>query len=513
MMMIGLKSEQMFQGKFANQHKNQVYYGVDFRRISSKGIYPNSKTLDNSFYLYGIYNSKNKHWNVQADLLFNSFKNNENGGVLLNPFDSSYFQKSLVPVSLETAMNTYQNIDFYLKGAYTIGKKYFDSRSDTDRHQSLMPIFRISYQFNVEDNKVKFRDGTNLLPPDSDYYGPFYLRDSVFNDTKYVKLGNEVMLTYYARKLTSDSTYSDKNFIAEAITGYDYFLLTQNLLHGSASNLYVGGTFRSNPNSKSGATLLYKGSVKYYLYGWNQNDLLADGYVGFDFGKYGALTGYATYQLKEAPYKFERYLSHPVDWYYNLPKTKQFAVGGRYQNVPYGLTADVTYYVVDHLPIFPYGGSPYISTGVENIFVAHFGNRNGFYGFHLDNDIWFTSAPNEGVAHRMFPMLVTKHSIFYERRVFKKMLWFSVGFDLRYNYRNQPPHYEPFLGAFYPAYTTSKTYPVLDFFLNLKIKTVRVFLKVSNISSTFGPKGYYSLYRYPAPDISFHFGIKWRFFE
>ena len=156
---------------------------------------------------------------------------------------------------------------------------------------------------------------------------------------------------------------------------------------------------------------------------------------------------------------------------------------------------------------------PYISTGVENVFIAHLANRNGFYGLHIDNDIWFTSSPNEGVVKRTFPMLVTKHSIYYERRVFKGALWFSTGFDIRYTYRNNAPYYDPLLATFTPVYTTSKSYPMLDFFLNLKVRTVRVFLKVDNISAYFGPKGYYSLYGYPYPDLSFRVGVKWRFFE
>jgi hypothetical protein len=57
------------------------------------------------------------------------------------------------------------------------------------------------------------------------------------------------------------------------------------------------------------------------------------------------------------------------------------------------------------------------------------------------------------------------------------------------------------------------TYPVLDFFVNAKIKTVRIFLKVSNISSEFGPQGYFSAFHYPAADITFQAGVKWRFFE
>jgi hypothetical protein len=66
----------------------------------------------------------------------------------------------------------------------------------------------------------------------------------------------------------------------------------------------------------------------------------------------------------------------------------------------------------------------------------------------------------------------------------------------------------PYLTAYPMA-----TYPVLDFFVNAKIKTVRIFLKVSNISSEFGPQGYFSAFHYPAADITFQAGVKWRFFE
>jgi hypothetical protein len=189
------------------------------------------------------------------------------------------------------------------------------------------------------------------------------------------------------------------------------------------------------------------------------------------------------------------------------------AIGGKYQNQRYGIIADLNYYIADHLPVYPGFSNPYLTNGVENIFVAHLGNRNGFYGLHLDNDVWFTAPANNGLVKQTYPMLVTKHSIYYERRVFKKVLWFSVGFDLRYRYQNNAPYYDPLLAQFYPSGQSLKTFPVLDFFVNLKIKTVRVFLKVDNISSSFGTNGYYAAFQYPATDISFRAGVKWRFFE
>ena len=108
-------------------------------------------------------------------------------------------------------------------------------------------------------------------------------------------------------------------------------------------------------------------------------------------------------------------------------------------------------------------------------------------------------------------MFYTKHSIYYERHLFKGALWLDFGVDLRFRYQNNSPWYDPLLGSFYPTYQTLKTYPVLDFFVNAKIKTVRIFLKVTNLTSAGG--GYFSAYAYPAADITFQAGVKWRFFE
>lgn len=508
-MLIGLKKEQMYIGKFANQHKNMIYYGVEFTRINSPGAYTNQATLNNGFNLYGIFNSKNKHWNLQADLIFNWFKEQENGGVTDDPFNGTYFQKNLVPVATATGMNNYKQIDFYLKTSYSVGKKYYERKNDTLVEKTLLPVFKISYLFNVERNISKFSDLQPAL--DSSFYGSFYRPDSVVNNINYLKFGNSLMLEYRPRKLTSDSTYEEKDFIAYAEAGFEYFMLTQNRYGNNFGDLYVGGTFRNNYASKP--KIIYRASTRYYLYGYNQNDFIADALAGYDFGKFGTITGNFTYQLKEAPYIYEQFrYDSALSWHYKLPKTKTFGVGGKYQIPKIGITADVNYYVADHLPVYPGYANPYVTNGEENVIVAHFGNRNSVVGLHFDNDVWYSAIANAGYIKSTYPTLFLKSSVYYENRIFKKVLWFAIGVDVRYRYTNNAPYYDPFLGSFYPTYVNLTSYPTLDFFLNFKIKTVRIFLKVDNLTSA-GGRGYYPMYAYPAADLSFKAGIKWRFFE
>ena len=517
-LMFGLNKENVITAKFANQHKKMIFYGVDFTRIASGGTYGSQQTNINGFNLYAVYKSKNLHWNIAADMIFNSIKNNENGGVMTNPFDSFFFKKTEVPVR-DTAVNNYRQIDFYLTTTYSIGQSYYTRKHpDSARTKTLLPVFNVGYQFNIERSKFSYRD----YDPDTVYYHQYYTPDSVYNDLSYLKVANALKLEYRPRKLTSDSTFEEKDFIAFAETNFEYYLLKQNGRENNFGDWYVSGTFRNNYASKQ--KIIYNASAKYYLYGYNQNDLLVDGIAGYDFGKFGTITGNASYQLKEASYIFENYYSVSDSFSRKLPKMKTLALGGKYTNAQYGLTADFNYYVVDHIPVFPGLANPYVTNGVENVFVAHFGNRNSIMGFHFDNDIWFTAAPNAGDIKSTYPVFYSKHSLYYERRIFKQLLWLDVGFDLRIRYTQNGPYYDPLLGSFYPAadamrvfsYLTpyaNPTYPTLDFFVNLKVKTVRIFLKVSNISSEFGPGGYFTTFHYPASDITFQAGVKWRFFE
>lgn len=507
-MVIGMRNEQYFQGRFANQHKNIIFYGLEFRRMYSKGTYTNQRTNDNGFYLYGIYYSRNKAWSVHADIVFNSFKVQENGGVTDSVFEKNYLQKTLVPVMFREAENNYRQTDFYLKGTRDIGKTIQERINDSTVVNAVVSQFSVSYQLNIEKNRFQYRD----YDPSLNFYGPFFQADSVFNNLDYLKIGNCVQFDYHLRNITSDSAYENKNFIAHAEAGFDYYLLKQNLIGNTFGNLYVSGEVRNNPGS--GAPFLYKATAKYFAYGYNQHDFLVDASAGYDLRKWGSITANFLYQRAETPYIFENYTSHPAEWNYQLPKTQTLAAGFKFQNLKWGVVADANYYNIKYMPVYAGGSNPFgnWSGSAQNVVVLHAGNRNAIKGFHCDNDIWFTSA-SAGYVFETFPLLYTKHSIYHEARAFKKALWIATGFDLRFRYNNNTPYYDPLLARFYPAYDADSYTLRLDFFLNFKIRTVRIFTKVENILGAFRQYGHYSLYNAPAADIAFKGGLSWRFFE
>lgn len=531
---LSINKEQLFQGRFANVHKKSgILYGVDFRRINSNGTYTNQKATDNGFSLYGIYNSKSKVFNLETDLIYNSFVVQQNGGL-----DSDIFfrfvpelSKALAPNKLNNAILNYNEIDWFLKVSYNVGRKYNERINDTLVRRVVLPVFRVSYQFDIERNRYSYFDINN----DSLYYSS-YLRnigDTLRYTSKFIKAGQRFGLDYTAKRLTSDSTYNELNFLSGAALSLDYYTISSFASNDKFTNLYVSGYIKSNPALNP--RLIYKASVAYYVAGYNQNDLSAEGQVGVDLRAYGRITVGGGYQLKQSDWVYHNfradsstaipttnangtvsYVTHDnlaYSYVNNFPKMSTFRLGGEYLLAKYGIKVSAYNYLLKNYFYFSAPNQPAYVSGAINMLVVSFSNRFGYKGIHFDNDVWFQRSDGSNVIR--LPLVWFKSSLYYQRAVFKNALLFAVGADVRYYTPYTANGYNPLFGQFYEQNAQQmKFYPVLDVFLNVKIKTVRVFLEGTNLSGLFAPqKGYYTAYYYPAQDASFKFGAAWRFFE
>ncbi|HEY0262518.1 MAG TPA: putative porin, partial [Chitinophagales bacterium] len=121
---IGLNQEQIFRGRFFHSTKSGFDYGTDFYYLNSPGTYTHQRAVDAGFYLYGKYHAKNYRWNVFTDLVFNHFKTLDNAGLQKDYFatDTSFFSKTLTPVKLDSAQNTYSDWNWFLGADYHLGK-------------------------------------------------------------------------------------------------------------------------------------------------------------------------------------------------------------------------------------------------------------------------------------------------------------------------------------------------------------------------------------------------------
>ncbi|MFN8276569.1 MAG: putative porin [Chitinophagales bacterium] len=509
---LGLKREQIFRGQFANSHKKHWYYGTDFHVINSPGGYLNQATYVGGCNVYVLYHSKRKIFDLQTNLTYNEFKNQENRGLKSDIFysDSTFFQKSLATVGLQKAKINHNEVAWYIKGTYNLGKHYLQRINDSTTERTLLPIFKISYQFDMERDRYRFLNKPNSTF-DSLAMGPFVgSSDSFFYGTQIWRIGNTAFLDFDAKKLTSDSTYKELNFLMGAQAAIEYYDIKERFSHYRFANGSVGGYLKSNPALNP--RLLYHARVQYFFSGYNRNDLLVDGGVGADFRKFGQLQVNASYQLRQPDYVFTSLQSDSFSWKNNFKKISVLRFGGEYTIPKVGITIAAYNHVLGNYVYLNPQRLPAQESKPMNILVLAFSNRFAIKGFHLDNDIWFQQVSGSDVVR--LPKVVTKHSVYYEARVFKRVLWLAVGVDLRWYSTFYGNGYDPVSGQFYLQNDLAlKYYPVLDVFLNAKIKSLRLFLTGTNLSRGIKQSGYYSTYLYPAADIGFRFGVKWRFFE
>lgn len=508
---IGLKQEQIFRGRFFHSTKSGLDYGTDFFYLNSPGTYQRQTAVDAGFYLYGKYHAKNYRWNIFTDLLFNNFKVQESGGLQRDFFasDTSFFQKDLAAVNVNTAGNNYRDWKWFLGADYHLGKKIKERINDTTVLERVIPRFTIRYEFSIEADRYRYLDSN----PDSLYYLPYGVyNDSLAVQTSLFKVGNAVSFIWQPKRITSDSTYKEQFLGAGGTLHIDYWKAQQSTATQTTfMNSSVEGFVKSNTKFKS--PVHFEGRVHYFFSGYNRHDLIVNGKVNYTLKNLLAVKAFVNYSLTE-PYFTQQFFTTDsgMGWRNNFAKQNQLVAGGRVHSPRYGVGVEVSNTILQNLIYYDVASRPQQLSTPLNVFVLYAYNRFGIKGFHLDNDFWFQKASGSGVIR--LPMFVSKHSIYYETRIFKKVLWFAVGFDVRWQSDFYANAYSPLIGQFYLQDAKKMSFlPTADVFLNVKVKTVRISLLGSNLGQLISKKPYYGAYLYPARDPSFRFFVAWRFLE
>ena len=146
-----------------------------------------------------------------------------------------------------------------------------------------------------------------------------------------------------------------------------------------------------------------------------------------------------------------------------------------------------------------------------NIFQAELTLNLAYRNVHLDNYFVYQKSSNTNIR---VPEFYLKNSLYYERPIFKKAMLFRIGLDSRFIGSYYANAYQPLLAQFYNQDILKMRYtPMIDVFINAKIKTVRIFLKGNNLLQGVGQKGSYNAFLYPSDERSFKFGVTWRFLD
>lgn len=112
------------------------------------------------------------------------------------------------------------------------------------------------------------------------------------------------------------------------------------------------------------------------------------------------------------------------------------------------------------------------------------------------------------------PNLISKASIYYDGPVFRNKAFMECGTSVFYFSNYYANAYMPSTGVFYLQDEIEVGhYPIIDLFLNLKIKDLTLELKFEHINSGLMGFNYFYIPNYPIADRNLRFGVNWKFMD
>lgn len=135
-----------------------------------------------------------------------------------------------------------------------------------------------------------------------------------------------------------------------------------------------------------------------------------------------------------------------------------------------------------------------------------------YWRFALDNTLLYQKVTQD-TAMLNVPELVTRNTLYYSDTVFDGRMFLQTGITFKYFSSYYMNGYHPVLGEFYTQNQTEfGGFPLIDLFVNAKVRQTRLYLKAEHFNSGFTGNTFYSAPSYPYRDYIIRFGVVWNFF-
>lgn len=485
---------------------------VGYRALRSQGKYVNQLTSNGNFRIGSSYFSKNKRYQLKNHITSQDIYNDESGGL----FDTSQFDSSQAPYNNRQQLRVhFDDSKTQFKGfrAYLDHSLQFNKSKDNKallRHQFTYEYFSNVFQ---QANYNPF----NLEKP---YFGNAFSR-GIFDKVRYKRFENELDLAFDSSKVgvfaVSAGIYNF-NYVYQSII----FDIDNNRIPNQLNDnlLTIGGSYLLNKENYI-ADVDFKQSIV----GPALTDLKINAAFNLD-ENYGLQASYHlqskipdyTYQLFQSDYTSFNWHNNFVNEKYatlNAVLTTPWAeLSGTYQ-----LITDKLYFSNDAPQTDANGrfsqllASPKQYKNTINYFTIKASKEFRYGKWALDNTLQYQQTIQEDAILNV-PQLITRNTLYFSDHVFNNALFFQTGVVFNYFSKYYADEYHPVIGDFMIQNQVKiGAFPMIDFFLNAKVKTAQFYLNVEHFNAPFTGYRYYNTPSYPYKDLIFRLGVKWNFFN
>ena len=504
-----MKQGQHTDAFFSSNVSQKLNFSIAFKGLRSLGNYQNILSGSKQFRFTTKYNSTNNRYNFKFHFVSQGFENQENGGLVdeaISNFESEdplFNERSKLSVKFEDATNYFSSKRYYLDHQFLLTKK-----KDSIQKNS----FSIGHRFEYETT-------SNVYEQDqpSEFYGMIKSGLNGINDKSQIKT-------------TLNEFYTDLNSnlfgkIQVIYTNYNYRYKTNSL-----SNEFEG--FNQNENALSI-------NFKKNIFGHNLKTTISNALFGERLGNLINVSVFSNndkklkYQFglnissKHPGFYYEKYGSSytNLNWNNNIKKEKirniflnfKFNKWGNFridlrsiENYTYFISSSAAFPSSFNKTLIPIVNQ--LESGLDYLKIRW--DREFKFGkFAIDNSFIYQNV-NQNGDYLNLPEIISRNTLYYSNTILKGAMFFQTGISLKYFSKYFANEYNPAVSSFY-VQNQKKIggFPLIDLFVNAKIKQTRLFLKAEHFNSTLTGNNFYSSPSYPYRDFIIRFGLVWNFFN
>lgn len=492
--------------------------------VNSPGIYDRCFSKDNNLYFTGQYYTKDHRYGIIANYRYNQDKFQESGGLLYDSIFQLHQESdpSVIPVQLSDAENHVRTKGFYVEQYFNLSPP--DSTGAKSKRK--IDVGNISYSFLYQKNYMTYLDQA----ADSAFYQNFpsvfdkqLTNDSIYqihmrNTFKWSSLG------YQGDKLSQVFRLSfgiHLDHIEQRLLTRTYEILPPviNLGQTKLKPAYHSTLDIFNETTTFGNISLWLFKRSYLdahgqitFGGYNKGDFELSGklmqYLGSATRNIGRLRFGLQIINRMPAWYFSHYQSNRFNWNQQLKKERFVILKGEYlyKNICLGVRMQT----LNNYTYFDDSVRPAQNKQTGTVLQLYGHGTIPIRSFGMNfNGVYQTTSMGNSIH---LPTFTGMLDLYFKGWIFKHHGMLQTGLQFSYFTKYYADAYMPELRVFYVQNNTAiGNYLMATAYLTLKVKSLRVFVKETNLRGLQGNYNYFTTPHYPDIAPGFFLGITWRF--
>jgi hypothetical protein len=482
---------------------------IAFKGLRSLGKYVNQLSSTGNFRFTSSYNTLNKRYYLNFHFTGQDLLNGENGGITtVEDFESE-----------DPNFDTRARLEVYLTDAKSFlkGKRYFIDHSFMINPKKGDNNLYVTHQFNYENKFFEYNQNTVLSTVDNTFvkrFGESYVTSNINDQNRYNRMYNKVGAIY------ENATLGKFQFFAEDFRYNYYFdkvlILESGVVPSALSDEIntVGGQYEYRKNKWNG-TFMYSNSIS------NQPMSNFDAKLNYKLNEKNEFVFqyqlmnkipdhiYNLHQSSYVGYNWANdFKNEKINNIEAIAKTQWFEASLQVSSIK-----DHLYFSNDATDLQQQIITPKQYDKTINYVSVKVSREFKWWKLALDNTILYQQVDQEEDILNV-PQIVTRNSLYFTNYFFKKALYLQTGFTFNYFSKFYINDYNPVVTeAFVQNDTKVGDFPMIDFFVNARIRQTRIFFKLEHFNSGITGNNFYTAPNYPYRDFMIRFGLVWNFFQ